>query len=399
MANYYYEGTDTLGNARKGTLEAIGYLEALQKLQEQQILPIKVAKEGILRRLLHPAKTGDKDKFRISFCKQMSLMLEAGIPINQAVKIAVQGNDQAYQRLGEKMAESLKKGYTLSDAMKLSEGYFTPFIIAITRAGEMSGNLAIALERLHRILERNHAVAEQLKRSLTYPAFLIIVSMMMLVLLIHQILPVFATVFASMNAQLPWTTSLLLEVGEHLQEYLLYAAGGVLFMMILLKVCRRRKSWAIKLDKLVLAVPLLGGLWWNKEQAIFFSTLSMLIGSGIRINYGVELLRDMCSNMYLRFQYESMLIQLSQGYGLAQCLKRSRMYAPMVVTMVEAGEKTGDLSNMLEYAGKMCQGEAEVKMERLNILAEPVIILLLGLVIGVIVMSTVLPILDLMTVF
>ena len=348
MANYYYEGTDTLGNARKGTLEAIGYLEALQQLREKQILPIRVSKEGILRRIMHLRKAGNKEKFRITFCKQMSLMLEAGIPINQAVIVAVQGNNQSYQRLGERLAESLKKGYTLSDAMKLSEGCFTPFIIAITRAGELSGNLATALDRLHKMLARNHAVSEKLKQALTYPAFLVIAGMMMLMLLIRQILPVFATVFASMNARLPQSTSLLLEIGEHLQQYLLYAAGGVLLVMLLLKICRRQKSWAIKMDRLVLAVPLLGGLWWNKEQAVFFSTLSMLIGSGIRINYGVELLRDMCSNLYLRFQYESMLIWLSQGYGLANCLRRSRLYSPMVIAMVEAGEKTGELSNMLE---------------------------------------------------
>ena len=399
MANYYYEGTDALGNIRKGSLEAIGNMEALQKLREQQIIPIRVAREGILRKLLHPARTGDREKFRIAFCKQMSLMLEAGIPIDNAVKIAVQGNSSAYQRLGEKMAESLKKGYTLSDAMKLSEGYFTPFIVAITRAGELSGNLASSLERLHRILERNHAVSEKLKRALSYPAFLTVVSMMMLVLLIHQILPVFATVFASMDAQLPWTTLMLLALGEHLQDYLMYAAIGVLLAMAVLKLCRRRKSWAIRLDRMKLAVPLLGGLCRHKEEAVFFSTLSMLIGSGIRINYGVELLRDMCSNAYLKFSYESMLIQLSQGYGLASCLRRSQIYAPMVVTLVEAGERTGELSNMLDYAGRLCQGEAESLMERLNVLAEPVIILVLGLVIGFIVMSTIMPILDLMTVF
>jgi len=405
MECFYYKGSDGLGNAKGGMVEAAGYMEAVQKLRQQGILPIKVAHEGMGRKLLRLVKSSagargsSRDAFAIGFCKQMSLMLEAGLPIDQGVDIALQGATGRYQQLGSRLADSLKRGYTLSESMKLAEGQFSPFIIAVTRAGEISGSLPEALGRLHRILEQGYAAKKKLQGALAYPAFLCFMSMAMVVLLIHQVLPVFAAVFASMDAQLPCTTELLLRLGDNLQMVLLYGCLGAGGLALLIRLLRRSRAMCIRLDKVLLKLPVVGRLWWQQEQAMFFGTLSMVMASGVRLNYGLELLGDMCPNAYLRFVYESMKQQLSQGYGLAKCLQRSGLYAPMVVAMVEAGERTGELAGMLDYAGKICQGEAESLMDVVNAMAEPVIILVLGLAVGFIVISTVLPILDLMTVF
>lgn len=405
MGSFSYKGTDARGNTRNGTLEAACYLEAVQELKQQGIMPIKVVSDGFWRHLERWFRKecwgsqNSKEAFVIGFCKQMALMLEAGLPIDQAASIAVSGGGANYQRLGIKLSDSLKCGYTLSESMKLAKGQFSPFVIAITRVGEMSGNLPEALARLHKVLEQNQAAAKKLQGALTYPGFLCVLSLCMVVLLIHQVLPVFAAVFASMEAELPWTTNMLLKLGDNLQELLLYGCVGVLSLLLLIKLLRRSRTMSIKLDRMRLKLPLVGRLWWQQEQALFFSTMSILMGSGIRVNYGLELLADMCSNAYLKFMYESMKLQMTQGYSLAKCLQRSGLYTPMIEAMAEAGERTGELAGMLGYVGKMCQDESESMMDNINSMAEPVIILVLGLVVGFIVMSTILPILDLMTVF
>ena len=194
-------------------------------------------------------------------------------------------------------------------------------------------------------------------------------------------------------------TRLLLELGDNLRQLVAYGCGGILGLLLIIKLFRRSRAMCIRLDKLKLKLPIVGRLWQHQEQAVFFGTLSMVLSSGVGINYGLELLEEMCPNAYLRFVYESMRMQLSQGYGLAGCLQRSGLYNPMVEAMAEAGERTGELAGMLGYAGKLSQEEAEAMMETINAMAEPVIVLALGLVVGFIVMSTILPILDLMTVF
>lgn len=405
MGCFCYKGADVQGKSLNGTLEAAGYLEAVQELRHQGIMPIKVVHEGLWHRLKRLFREGNwavwssNEAFVIGFCKQMSLMLEAGLPMDQAAVVAVSGGGAGYQQLGIRLADSLKRGYTLSESMKLAQGGFTPFVIAIIRAGERSGNLPEALGSLHKVLEQNHAAAKKLKGALTYPGFLCILSLCMVVLLIHQVLPVFATVFTTMDVKLPWITELLLGLGDNLQKLVFYACGGILGGLVLTKVLRSNRQASMRLDQLKLKLPLLGRLWWQQEQAVFLGTMSMLIGSGIRINYGLELLGDMCTNAYLRFVYESMKLQISQGYSFAKCLKRSGLYSPMIEAMAEAGERTGELAAMLGYAGKICQDEAEGIMDNINTMAEPVIILMLGLIVGFIVMSTILPILDLMMVF
>ncbi len=402
MESFFYEGTDTGGNRQQGRVEAAGYLEAVEKIKLQGLLPIKLWRQGLWGRLkerLRARSSSGKEAFVIAFCKEMSLMLEAGLPIDQATAIAAKGGGKGYGKIGIRLADNLKRGYALSESMKLAEGVFSPLVIAIARAGERSGNLPEALGRLHKILATSHAAREKLKGAMAYPAFLCLVSLSMLMLLVYQVLPVFATVFASMGAKVPWTTELLLGMGEHLELVLLYLCGGALGVFALVKCLRGSRTMAIRLDKGLLQIPFLGRLWWQQEQAVFFGTLSMLMASGVRVNYGLELLGEMCPNAYLKFAYESMGMQMSQGHSLARCLQRSGLYPPMVEAMVEAGEKTGELAGMLDYAGKMCQGEAESLMDTFNTMAEPVIILVLGLVVGFIVMSTILPILDLMTVF
>ena len=389
MHKYTYEGMNKAGSREKGYIQADSVKEAMTELRRQQIVPIKV------RRIWLPQQKNNLEKFRINFCKQMAVMLEAGIPTMQAVDISM-GNREDVKGM---LKDNLAKGYALSTAMQMSKGYFSDFMVSVVRAGELSGNLPQVLSKLHEILKKNHDSKEKLKGIMIYPMFLCSVSGFLMLLLLYQVLPVFATVFAGFDAQLPWITTMLLKLGDNLTLYL--GQGMVVFLLvggILYRIYHTHKG-GIFLDRLRLGMPLLGRLCRQREQAVFFNTMAMLINSGISIRRSLELLENICQNMYLQFKYKSMNRQLAQGSSLSGAMSVAGVYSHMEMTVVGAGEKSGELAGMLAYMGEICQQEANGSMDRFSTMVEPVIILLLGLVVGGIVMSTILPILDMMTLF
>ena len=389
MHKYCYVGLNNAGSREKGKIMAESVREAISKLQAQEIVPLKVSRSYL------PEQKRNIEKFRINFCKQMAAMLGAGIPTLQAIDSAMGDKDDAKRIIKDNLA----KGYALSTAMQMSKEYFSGFMVSVVRAGELSGNLPEVMLRLHDILKKNHASKEKIKGIMLYPLFLCCASGILIALLLYQVLPIFATVFASFDAELPWSTQLLLELGDNLS---LYLAQGLLLSFLLAgllyKIYHTVKG-GIFIDRIRLRLPLLGRLARRQEQAMFFNTMAMLIESGISIRSSIELLEHICQNLYLQFKYKSINRQLSQGSSLSAAMKLTGIYSAMEMAVVCAGEKSGELSAMLAYIGDICQSEADSDMERLSVLAEPVIIMLLGLVVGGIVLSTVLPILDMMTLF
>lgn len=389
MGRYSYVGINSAGNRENGRLLAGSAGEAMGELRRQRIVPLEV------KRCWLPEARGNVEELRINFCKQMSVMLEAGIPTMQAIDSAM-GDKEKVKKI---LKENLAKGYALSTSMQMAKGYFSEFMVSVVRAGELSGNLPEVLGRLHDILKKNHDSKEKIKGMMMYPFFLCCVSGVLIMLLLYQVLPVFATVFAGFDAQLPWITQMLLGLGDNLTLYMgqamlvMLLAAGILF-----KVYHTDRG-GICLDRIRLRIPLLGRVLRQRELAIFFNTMAMLVNSGIPIRRSLELMEGMCQNMYLRFKYKSMNRQLAQGSSLSKAMHLAGVYSQMEMTVVHAGEKSGELGGMLAYMGEICQNEADGRLDKLSVMIEPVMILSLGLVVGGIVMSTILPILDMMTLF
>ena len=389
MHKYCYVGLNNAGVKEKGKLMAESVREAISKLQAQEIVPLRVSRSYL------PERKRNLEKFRINFCKQMAVLLEAGIPALQAIDSAMGSKEEA-KRI---VKDSLVKGYALSTAMQMSKGYFSEFMVSVVRAGELSGNLPEVMQRLHDILKKNHDSKEKIKGIMFYPLFLCCASTVLIILLLYQVLPIFATVFAGFDAELPWSTRILLDIGDNLSVYLLQMLLLVILLAGLLYRIYHVGKGGIFLDRIRLRLPLWGRLARQQEQAMFFNTMAMLIGSGISIRSSLELLESICQNLYLQFKYKSINRQLAQGSSLSSAMKLTGLYSSMEMAVVCAGEKSGELPAMLAYMGDVCQREADGNMDRLSAMAEPVIILLLGLLIGGIVLSTVLPILDMMTLF
>ena len=398
MEIYEFEGVDVNGLRQRGSIPAADRTEAVQRLRERGMMLTGLHRENPVKAGLRNALKRDGESFRIHFCRQMYVMLGAGLPITEAVKIFSEDADVFGRKNMEKLLEYLGNGYSLSESMQALNGVFSQTMIVMVKGGELSGNLAEVFERMHTLLKKRHENEHKLKMALAYPGLLCVFSAILLVFLWYQVLPVFAEVFAGFNAELPWSTQLLLSIGGNTGLLAPLPVLALIIVLLLKFMCRRFRRVGIGMGKLMLFLPIWGKLYMRSEQAVFLSTMAMLVRSGIRINYGIEVARQMGGNMYWQFAYESMSVQLEQGYSLGVCMEKCGMFPAMVLSMVKAGEQSGEIARMLAYAGDACQGEVDLLLEKVNVLAEPVVMLLLGGVTGFIVLSTVLPILDLMSV-
>lgn len=397
MERYRFEAINKEGKRYHDFVEADNRQKALLYLQGKNTTIIRLKKENnIINFCKH--RGNKNEKFQINFCKQISVMLSAGIPILESVRVLNKGHKQKEQECCEQILAALQRGEALSEAMKNTNHYFSEFMISVIKAGEISGNLDKSLGKLHELLQKNYERRQKLRTAMIYPVFLCVLSILMVSFLLYQVIPVFGEVFAGFDAELPATTRFLLDLSDNFYLYFLYLLGGGSLFYVFWQLMYKIKSVGIKLDYCKLKLPVWGKLLLRNEQSLFFTTLAMLVQSGIRVNYGIELMKSMTHNMYLKFFYESVLKKLSQGYSLGSCMEKEAMFPAVVMSMINAGESTGELPKMLNHAGNVCQAEADKLAERIYVLAEPVIIIVIGVIVGFIVLSTVLPVLDLMTV-
>lgn len=399
MAEFKYTALSPDGSKEHGKITAEDKNAALALLHERGLSITQLKKISPWHGGVRWQLSTGQEKFRVNFCREMSLMLKAGIPIMEAVQIILSNAQGRRVSKLQPMADALTKGYSLSAAMQASKGCFSEFMIAMVKAGEVAGNVAEILLQLHVLLKKRQAAHEKLQTAMIYPAILILLSMLMIGFLLYQVLPIFAEVFADFGAELPWTTELLLNISSN---FAVYGPAAVIILTGIYVLCRFGSSVervAVKRDKFLLHIPVWGELCRQSEAGIFFTTLSMLTRSSIPLDHGLELMDRMGDNRYFSFMYGSMCRQLKQGAVLSECLEQQGIFSAMTINLVKAGERSGELSEMLAYVGSICQEEAELLSERVQVMAEPAVILCMGGVIGFIVMSTVLPILDLMNVF
>ena len=398
MAVYVYEGVDVRGRRQLGCIEARDRMEAAARLREKLPAVISLHRRSLAKVLWDRRPGQGHDRFRLAFSHQMHIMLGAGLPVLEAVRIFAGDLDAAHKKSMERLLQHLADGYSLSESMGLLGHEFSRTMIAMVQGGELSGNLADVFGRMHRIFRKRQETLHKLALAMAYPCLLCAIGAVLVVFLLCQVLPVFAEVFAGFGAELPGTTRLLLALSDDFGLWAaLLAAGGLLALGVV--QAGRKINWlGMRLGRLALWLPVWGRLKLRSEQATFLSVLAMMAYSGIRLHQGMGIARNMSRNMYWQFACDSMSVQLEQGYSLGVCLEKSGLFPAVVLSMIKAGEQSGELARMLECAGESCQREAELLLERLNVLAEPLIMLLLGSVTGFVVLSTVLPLLDLMCV-
>ncbi len=334
------------------------------------------------------------------FCRQFAAMLDAGIALLTCLKILV---DQAHSpRLKAAlitMHKKIQEGEMLSRAMAEHKDIFSNLMIKMIEAGEMAGLLDEILTRLAIHYEKEHKLKERLVAALLYPGFVVGLAVVCVLFILTYILPVFAKLFADLQIELPLPTRLLLELSRLFMEFGLWLVTSLTVIAYSVAALASRPKSRLIIDQGLLRLPLFGSLWRKLAIARFCRTLATLVRSGVPILTALEVVKQIIGNRSMTQAVSNAQASVRHGFGLAAPLGANTAFPPMVVQMIAIGEETGRLDTMLEKIADFYDSDVDDLVGRLSSMLEPLLIGVVGIIVGFIVLSIILPMFDIVTRF
>jgi general secretion pathway protein F len=399
MPLYFYKAVNREGESVEEQREAPDEGALLAALQSEGLLPIRIAPASSkpfawLR--LGRGRSGISRKDIALFTHELLTLLQAGLPLDRALTVLVELTESQppLNAMIARVLEQVKGGKQLSDALGAQSGVFSRFYLNLIRAGEAGGALEQVLERLADYLERSRELRETVSTAMVYPAILVTMSALSLLLLLTFVVPQFNEMFESAGKELPIPTQIVIGVAEGLRDY--WWALPLVFMAVVsyfryqMADPDRRYVW----DQRFLAIPLVGDLIRKVEVANFARTLATLMGNGVSLLTALTIVKETLNNRVVVEKIGHAAESLKEGGGLSAPLVDSGLFPTLAVQMVKLGEESGHLTEMLEKVAVTYDKEVKTAVQRLLALLEPILIVGLGIVIGGIIISILMAILS-----
>lgn len=329
----------------------------------------------------------------IIFARHFRSLLHAGVPIIRALRGLAENapHDRLRKALVE-IAGDLESGSPLADSMNNHREVFPPLFIHMVRVGEQSGQLEIALDRMADNLEQERLTRERIKAALRYPIFVLIAILGALIVVNLFVVPTFATLFESMDAQLPLATRLLLGMSEAFQSYwqpaLIVAIGAGLFLRSYLRTEDGRIRW----DRMKLGIPIAGGVLRKALLARFGRTFSMALRAGVPLLTAIDSVADATDNRYVARGIRSLRSGIERGESLHAVCRRSGLFTPMVLQMLAVGEETGQLADLMDQVAAFYESEVDADLKRLPSYIEPIMVGFIGVLVLILAVGIFLPV-------
>ena len=400
MPAFRYEAVDAVGSTTKGVLNADSARSARADLRAQGLLPITV--EAIAQQT-DAAGNPQRRRFgeRLStieialFTRQLASLLEASLPLEQALTALLEQAERTYQRdLIASIRSDVMGGASLSGALASHPRDFADIYRALVASGEQIGQLSQVLSRLADYIERRNALVQKVKLAFTYPAIVTVVAFVIVIFLLTYVVPQIVAVFANTKQRLPLLTVLMLATSDFVRNYgwmvLLAIIAGAYGWRTALKNPATRMRWHTWL----LRAPLYGKFERSLNTARFASTLAITTGSGVPILKALQTSRDTLSNLAMQQQVDIAAASVREGVGLARALALHKHFPPMLIHMIRAGEATGELPAMLDRAASAQEQDLERRAMTIAGLLEPALILAMGVVVLLIVLAVLMPIIE-----
>ena len=396
MPMFRYKAVDASGEVNEGQLDADNREAAVQRLQAQGHVPIRVESAepdatGAAPRGARPRgrRRMRRDDLAV-FTLELATLLEAGLPLDRALELITTVSDPGPLRdIVQRVHAAVRGGADLSDALADDSKLFTPFYVNMVRAGEAGGALQAALSRLGEFLERSRALRETVVSALLYPCILLGVALVSLAIIMGVVIPRFSEMFADAGAALPWHTELLVDTGAFVQQWWWAMLAGVVGLWMVARQAWREPRWRLRIDRALLRVPLTGGLVARLEAARFTRTLGTLVGNGVPLLEAISISRQIIGNRVVQAAMERVVDSVRAGEGLARPLMQAQVFPPLAGHLMRVGEETGHLEHMLMRLAEIYDREVAVSLRRLVALAEPALIIGLGILIAGVVLSIV----------
>lgn len=384
MAQYNYRATDKSGKAKKGTIEAVSEEKVKEKLKSEGLMVQEIKEVG--------GRSGKgkkvKDKDLAVFCKQFVSVLNAGVTVITALEMmSEQMENKTMQRALREAQTYVQKGGTLADGFKLNPKVFPPMLINMVAAGEMSGNLEISFERLTTHFENSNKLKSKIKGAMTYPIVILIVVIAVVVVLLTGVVPIFADMFEQMDAELPMATKMLVSLSEFLQAKWWLVAIIVAAVVFGIRTYAKTDAGSLLFAKMAIKAPIFGNLTVKSAAATFSRTLATLMASGIPLIDAIEQVAKMQKNRIIREGLMDAKTQVSKGVPLSKPIRDMEIFPPMLPQMTKIGEETGNIEDMMEKVADYYEMEVNDAADALTAMLEPLIIVIMGVVVGGIILA------------
>ncbi len=391
MAKFVWKGKNKGGENQRGVLVARSKEEVEAMLRQRQITVTSVKQEA--REIKMPSFGGIKAKEVAIFTRQFSVMIDAGLPLIQCLELL--GAQQKNPRFGAIITQvraDVESGSTLSDAMRKHPKAFDSLYVNMIAAGEAGGILDQILERLASYIEKAVKLKGQVKSALVYPIIVLIVAAIVVLIIMYRVVPTFSAMFEASGNQLPAPTQIVIAASKFLENYLLFALVGIALLVYATRRYYQTYNGRRVLDRILLKIPLIGMLLQKIAIARFCRTLSTLIGAGVPILDGIEITAKTSGNAIIEDALMSVKKEISEGKTISEPLGKIPLFPSMVVSMIGVGESTGALDTMLSKIADFYEEEVDLAVATLMSMLEPILIVMLGGIIGFIVIALYLPI-------
>jgi general secretion pathway protein F len=399
MSVYSYKATDFSGKIVKGTLDAPDEKGAAGRLQDMGYIPIDIRQSGkasgkmnLNVNVLSLFKTvSNKDV--MMFTQDLSALLEAGLPVDKALSILIGvAENVKFKEIIRDILKSVEGGSYLSDAMAKYPKVFSDFYVNMIRAGEAGGVLDAVLARLGVFLEGSQELRDYIKSAMIYPAFLVFVGGISIIILMTFVIPKFSVIFEDMGRAIPLSTQILLGLSEGVRSYWWLIIGGISLVYFFFRQYARTPSGRLKLDTYKMNLPVTGELVRRIEVARFARTLGTLVKSGVPILQAIDLVKNILGNKVVAGSMEQIHERVKEGERLSKPLGDTGIFPSLAVQMITVGEESGKLDEMLLRVAENYEKVIRNMVKRFISLLEPVMILIMGLVVGFIIISMLLAI-------
>lgn len=402
MAIFEYKGVGPEGKQAKGTVEADSSRTARQKLKSRGIYTTDLkersldSRAGSGARASSGGQTTVKLKSLTLMIRQLSTMVKARIPLDDALSAIVdQTDDPKLKSIMSQVNSSVNEGKSLADACALYPKVFTPIFVSMIRVGEASGKLDLVLVRLANFSESQMEMRNKILGALAYPAFMMVAGTAITIFLFAFAVPKITEVFAGSNMALPPLTVVMLAISDFMAAHWLLVVmamfGSVSFFKWYTSTAAGRAWW----DALSLRLPAYGKFRRMIAVSRFARTLSTLLGSGVQLLDAIDIVKEVVDNTVIKRALEQSRESISEGHSIAGPLKASGEFPPMLTHMIAVGEKTGELEEMLNVVSDAYDSQVDNAIKAMTRLLEPLMIALMGGIIGLVALSIFMPLLEL----
>ena len=391
MPVYNYTARTLTGELQSGSIDLPSENEVVAHLRKNRMIVVKVQQAPKQLKLSFGGGISTRDI--VIFTRQFATMINSGLPLVQALDIlSEQTENKALKDVTRAVVYDVESGQTLADALRKHPKAFSELYVNMVAAGEAGGILDTILLRLATFMEKNDALVRRVKGAMIYPAVIFSVMAIAVVILLIFVIPVFANMFASMGGQLPLPTRIVMAMSDFLKHYWWALGLGAAVIVVGTRRYYATPGGRLNLDKAMLAMPVLGDVLRKSAVSRFTRTLGTLIASGVSILDGLEITAKTAGNRVIHDAVMESRNSIAGGETIAAPLQKSKVFPPMVISMIAVGEQTGGLDEMLSKIADFYDEEVDAAVANLLSAMEPIMIVLLGGVVGGMIIAMYLPI-------